>query len=87
MWNQRKYIKTVQLDPKTNVVVMLTAPGYSTSNAKNAEIEASMVCHGVALAHEIGLVPDDKEEPKDTTSFQSEQTAELTSKPHVIDDF
>ena len=67
MWNQKKYIKTVPLDPKTNVAVMLTAPGYNSSEAKITQIEASMTCHQVILANEIGLVSDNKAEPAEST--------------------
>jgi len=91
MWNQKKYIKTVPLDLKTNMAVMLTAPGYNLSEAKIMQIEASMTCHQVILANKIGLVSDDEAEPAESTPDADisppEQMAELDSAPHLIKDF
>jgi len=53
MWNQKQYVKTIPLDPKSNVATMQTVPGYFSSQTKITEIETSMVCHNVILANEI----------------------------------
>jgi len=91
MWNQKKYSKTVPLDPKANVAVMFTAPGYNSSEVKISQIEASMTCHHVILANEIGLVSDDEAEPAEPTQDADvstpEQIADLDSTPHLIEDF
>jgi len=90
MW-KKKYIKMVPLDPKTNVAVMLTAPDYNLSEAKITQIEVSMACHQVILANEIGLVSDNEADPAestpDTDILPPEQTADLDSVLHLIEDF
>jgi len=79
------------LDPKTNVVVMLTALSYKSSKAKITQIEVSMICHQVILANEIGLVSDKEADPAESTQDADisppEQTKELDSTSHLIKDF
>ena len=38
MWNQRKHIKTIPLDPKSNIGIMRTTPGYTKFNAFCSDI-------------------------------------------------
>jgi len=91
MWSHKKYSKTVPLDPKAKVAIMYTAPGYDLSESKITQIEASMVCHNVILANEIGLVSDNKSEPakstQDANDYIPDQTADLDNTPHLIKDF
>jgi len=38
MWNQRKHIKAIPLDPKSNIGIMRSTPGYTKFNAFCSEI-------------------------------------------------
>jgi hypothetical protein len=69
-WHQRRYTRTLQLDPGTNVATVYTAPGYRVAN---------LVCNALvreqhAYAH---LIPDD--EPTSTTTTTNTDTHSVHS--------
>ena len=70
-WNQRKFTKTVKLDPKLNIAMMNTAPGIQQykSYIRNQREEPNKHAH----IFETHIIPDeesDQEQEDDDLSFQ-----------------
>ena len=62
-WNQRKYKRTIKLDPSgDNVATMHTAPGYSHFMAFCAECGAEDSDDNDPLAYDVHIIPPDDEE-------------------------
>ena len=82
-WNQRKFTKTVKLDPKLNIAMMNTAPGIQQYNSyiRNQGEEPNQHTH----IFEMHIIPEeesDQEQEDDDLSFQPPdhvQAANVTS--------
>ena len=62
-WQQRKYCRTVPLDPGTNVATFSSAPGYNRFKAFVSELNNP---HEELIACNYRLVSDDKASDKET---------------------
>ena len=62
-WQQRKYCRTVPLDPGTNVTTFRSAPGYNRFKAFVSELNNP---HGELFACDSRPVSDDKASDKET---------------------
>ena len=72
-WDQRKYVKTIKLDPRRNVGMTHTAPGIHKFNGFMAQQAIQTPCPCCFDTH---IIPDDEEEsiqPPDPVQPQTEE--------------
>ena len=62
-WQQRKYLRTVPLDPGTNVATFRSAPGYNSFKAFVSELNNP---HEELITCDSRLVSDDEASDKET---------------------
>ena len=73
-WAQRRYMKTVPLDTKTNVGLTTTAAGARTFRAFSASIKAPETMQpNIFMTH---VIPDDEEDSDNNESFQPKDLIE-----------
>ena len=80
-WNQRKFTKTVKLDPKVNIAMMNTAPGIQQykSCIMNQGDEPNRHTH-IFETHIIPEEESDQEQEDDELSFQPPDPVQATNK-------